>query len=436
MSSRHKVVIGIVVVLVLGSAAGLAVIQGRDRGVEVRMEEVGSRDLVATVTASGNVRARRTVDISSDVPGRVVELNVDEGDDVEEGFVLLRIDPTQYEAQVARNEGALSAAKARVLEQEANVVRARRDYDRIRSLSERDSLLVSAQQVQDAQTALEVAQAQLQSLEFGVAQSEAALAETREYLRKTVIRAPISGKVTRLNIELGETVVVGTMNNPGSLILTISDLSVVEAVMEVDETDVPLIALGDSALVELDAFPDRQFSGRVTEIGNSAIRPPASTSAAGGQAQAIDFEVVITLTDPPESARPDLSATADVVIDVREDALAVPIIAVTVRDEEARAPSNEDEERDETARRQQGPVARSRMEGAVEGVFVVRGSTVTFTEVEIGITGQEYFEVLSGVEEGDTVVAGPYQRIRNLNDGDAVRSLEEEGDRRNRRDSD
>ena len=418
MSSRRKVVIGIVVVILLG-AAGFLSTRGRDRGVEVRMEEVGRRDLVATVTASGNVRARRKVDISSDVQGRVVQLNVDEGDDVEAGDVLLRIDPIQYQAQVARTEGALSAAEARVIEQQANVVRAQRDYDRIVALSTRESLLVSAQQVQDAETTLQVSKAQLQSVEFGVAQSQAALDETEQLFQKTVIRAPISGKVTRLSIELGETVVVGTMNNPGSLLLTVSDLSVVEAVMEVDETDVPLISLGDSALVELDAFSDRRFSGRVTEIGNSAIIPPAS-----GQAQAVDFEVVITLTDPPENVRPDLSATADVVVEVRERALAVPIISVTVREEDLESTASEDEDDDETRRRPEGPVAHSREVEPVEGVFVVRDGTVSFTDVEIGITGQEYFEVLSGLEEGDTVVSGPYQRIRNLNDGDAVKNAE------------
>jgi len=421
MSSRRKVVIGIVVVVLLG-AAGFLSTRGRDRGVEVRMEEVARRDLVATVTASGNVRARRKVDISSDVQGRVVELNVDEGDDVQAGEVLLRIDPIQYQAQVARTEGALSAAQARVIEQQANVGRAQRDYDRILALSARDSLLVSSQQVQDAETTLQVARAQLQSLEFGVAQSRAALDETEELFQKTVIRAPISGKVTRLSIELGETVVVGTMNNPGSLLLTVSDLSVVEAVMEVDETDIPLISLGDSALVELDAFSEQRFSGRVTEIGNSAIIPPAS-----GQAQAVDFEVVITLTDPPENIRPDLSATADVVIEVREQALSVPIISVTVKEEDLVQSSTEDEdEDDETRRRPEGPVAHSRASVPVEGVFVVREGTVTFTEVEIGITGQEYFEVLSGVEEGDTVVSGPYQMIRNLNDGDAVKDADAE----------
>lgn len=418
MSTGKKVGVGVVILAVLGIAAVMAS-KGRDRGVEVRMEAVSTRDLVATVTASGNVRARRKVDISSDVQGRVVELNVEEGDQVEQGEVLLRIDPTQYNAQLARNEGALRGAEARVLEQQANLIRAQRDFDRIVALSRRDSLLVSSQQVMDAETNVQVAEAQLQSLQFGVAQSQAALEEAQEFLDKTVLRAPISGRVTRLSIELGETVIVGTMNNPGSLLLTVSDLSVVEAVMEVDETDVPLIELGDSALVELDAFSDRQFRGVVTEIGNSAIIPPAS-----GQAQAVDFEVVITLIDPPENVRPDLSATADVIIDTRTGVLAVPIISVTVRDDD-RDSSAEDDEDDETAQRPEGPVARGSRERVIEGVFLVTEGVVSFQEVEIGITGQEYFEVTSGLAEGDTVVSGPYQRIRELEEGDEVKSVDE-----------
>ena len=195
------------------------------------------------------------------------------------------------------------------------------------------------------------------------------------------------------------------MNNPGSLILTISDLSVVEVVVQVDETDVPEIALGDSAAVRIDAFPDQEFGGRVTEIGNSAIRPPSQQTA--GQQAAIDFEVVITLDPTDAPLRPDLSATADVVTEMRSDALSVPIIALTVREQE----------RDSTEEDAQG----SDEPEDAEGVFVVRDGEVTFTPVETGITGQEFFEVLSGVQVGDTIVAGPYQRIRQLRNGDAVK---------------
>jgi len=432
MSSRGKIIIGVVLVLVLGSATAISIIQGGSgRGVEVRMEEVANRDLVATVTVSGNIRARRAVDISADVMGRIIELNIEEGDDVNQGEVLLRIDPSQLEAAVSRAQASLSQAQAQAAQQRANRVRSYRDNDRIASLWARDSTLVSRQQVEDAATNLEVAEALFEASEFGVSQAEAGLEEAQDQLAKTIIKAPMSGKVTRLNVEAGETVVIGTMNNAGSLILTISDLSVVEAVMEVDETDVPEISLGDSTLLELDAFPDRVFTGRVTEIGNSAIRPPSQT-AGTGQTAAIDFEVVITLDDPGIQLRPDLSTTADIITAVRADAVSIPIISLTVREPEDGEEETGDAEPAEggstqTQDRPEGPVARSRQTQDIEGVFVVREGIAYFTQVEVGITGQEYFEIISGLEVGDTVVAGPYQRIRELEDEDPVKPSEESG---------
>jgi HlyD family secretion protein len=427
MSSGRKILIGVLVVVVLGSATAISMASGRDGGIAVRLEEVGQRELVSTVTASGNIRARRTVDISADVMGRVIRLNVEEGDDVIEGDTLLQIDPSQLEAAVARSQASLSQARAGVAQARANQIRAEREHRRAAALQDRDSTLVSPQQVEDAETTLEVNRSLLEAAEFGVSQAEAALEETQDRLAKTIILAQISGKVTRLNVEAGETVVIGTMNNAGSLILTISDLSVMEAVLEVDETDIPQIALGDSATVELDAFPDRQFTGWVSEIGNSAIVPPSQT-AGSGQTAAIDFEVVITLADPGILLRPDLSATADVVTATRTDATAIPIISLTVRDEEE---VGEGEGEAVTGDEDQGqaeglevPMARGRQVREIEGVFVVREGIAHFTPVEVGITGQEYFEVISGVQPGDTVVAGPYQRIRDLVDGDAVKGEE------------
>jgi HlyD family secretion protein len=424
MSSRGKVVLGTLLVLVLGSAAAVSVAKGRNRGVEVRMEEVARRDLVSTVTVSGNVRARRAVDISADVMGRIIQLNVEEGQEVTEGMVLLRIDPSQPEAAVSRAQAGLSQAQAQVAQQRANLLRAEREHARMVALWNRDSTLVSPLQLEDAETNLEVARSLFQAAEHGVSQAAAALNEAQNQLSKTIIRAPISGKVTRLNVEAGETVVVGTMNNPGSLILTVSDLSVVEAVMAVDETDVPEISLGDSTLVELDAFPGRRFTGKVTKIGNSAIVPPSQT-AGTGQTAAIDFEVVITLDDPVIQLRPDLSATADIITAVRESVVSIPIISLTVRNPEGleAPPATEEDTGIPEPARPRGPLAREQEPVDVEGVFVVREGVAHFTPVVIGITGQEYFEVVSGVEPGDTVVAGPYQRIRELQDGDPVRPL-------------
>ena len=425
MTGNRKFIISLAIVAVLGTAAALSVTRRRDRGVPVRLEEVTRKDLVETVTASGNIRAGRVVDISSDVSAKVVALLVDEGDDVEAGQVLLRLDPTQFAATVSRATAALNQALAQERQQVASLERARRDHERVRSLFETDSVLVARQQLDNAETEVELAMRQLESLQFGVDQADASLEEASERLSKTIFTAPISGKVTRLNVEAGETVIVGTMNNPGSLVLTISELSRVEAVLEVDETDIPYIEVGDSTLLELDAFPDQLFSGVVTEIGNSAIRPPAST-AGSGQTAAIDFEVVITMDDPPGGVRPDLSATADIVTARSKNALSVPIIALTVRasDEGERDDDTAADEDENQEARELGPVGR-RQNTDVEGVFIVVDGEVTFTPVEIGITGQEHFEILSGVSEGDTIVAGPYQQIRQLSNGDAVKAQDD-----------
>jgi HlyD family secretion protein len=421
MSGAKKILIGVAVVVVLGSAAAISIRQGRTQGLEVRVEEVSTRDLVSTVTASGNIRPRRTVNISADVPGRIVELTVEEGERVEAGQVLLRIDPTQFQATVSRARAGLSQARAQVAQQQANYTQSARELDRIESILARDSVLVSRQQAEDARTAAEVSRALLEAAEFGVEQAEAGVEEAEEQLAKTIIRAPMSGKVTRLNVEEGETAIIGTMNNPGSLLITISDLSVVEAVMQVDETSVPEITLGDSALVELDAFPNRIFTGRVTEIGNSAIVPPSQV-AGTGQTAAIDFEVVITLDEPPAEIRPDLSASADIVTDTRISVLTVPIIALTIREAAASGEDREGQEGPQTEERAQGPMGRG--PAPAEGVFKYsEDGTVTFVEVTVGIAGQEYFEVVSGLAEGDVVVAGPYQTIRALRDGDPVRLM-------------
>ena len=373
----------------------------------------GMKPAVSPTTVEMMARARRKVDISSDISARVTELLIDEGEDVEEGQVLLRLDPSRYEAAVNRSQANLMQSRAAVVQSRANFLRTERDADRKESLWSRDSLLVSRQEVENARTDLEVQQSLFQSAEFGVSQARAALDEAQDQLSKTVIKAPMAGRVTRLNVEQGETVIVGTMNNPGSLVLTVSDLTVMEVVLEVDETDVPQITLGDRATVDLDAFPDLEFPGEVTEIGNSAIRPPSQV-AGTGQTPTIDFEVVVTLWDPPAELRPDLSATAEVVTDTRAGQLSIPIIALTLR---------EDEEAQGTAGNSRGGAA-----DPIEGVFVIREGEAHFTPVQVGIAGQEYFEVISGLSLGDSVVSGPYQVVRTLEDGAAVRPTEDTDD--------
>ncbi len=397
--SKGKKLLGIAIVLVVAGGALFALARSADRGAGVRVEEVRERALTSTITATGNVRARRQVNISAEEMGRVIELTVEEGDEVVRGQVLLRLDPTQVRTSVSRARAALSQSEAQVAQQRASFRQAEAELERVRALRASGGGLVTVQQLEEAETRWEVQRSVLESVLQGANQARSALEEAEERLGRLTIRAPIDGRVTRLNIEEGETAVVGTMNNPGSLLLTISDLSGVEAVLSVDETDVPRVSFGDSARVELDAFPGRVFSGRVTRIGNSAIRGQGGMGALGSS---IDFEVILELLDPPEQLRPDLSATADIIVESRSGVVSVPIIAVTVREVEEGSPDGSERQ---------------------EGVFVVRGGVAEFRPIEIGITGQEHFEVLSGLSPGDSVVSGPYQRIQELVDGQAVRVI-------------
>jgi HlyD family secretion protein len=401
------------------------------------MEKVSRRDLVSIVTASGKVQPKRKVDVSSDITGRIVDLPVKEGDEVQRGQIVVRIDPTQYQARVEMAQAMLASAQAQAAQTRANRDQAERAFVRARDIRAQNPQLVSQEALEQAQTQREVATANLEAAQHQVDQSSANLREAQDALRKTTILAPMSGKITRLAVEEGEVAVPGTFSRETGLLMTISDLSVIEVKVQVDETDVVRLKLGDSTDVAIDAYSDTTFAGRVTEIANSSIAGAGTaTSQAGGQQQAVDYEVVITLDRPPRDVRPDLSATAKIVTDTRKGVLTVPIIALTVREPEADSTARRDSSaahRDTSSTR---PRAQQTAAGAgardttarkrgkeIEGVFVVDTVTkaVRFRPVRVGITGDEYFEVLTGVREGETIVAGSYQAIRDLKSGGRVR---------------
>jgi HlyD family secretion protein len=410
MSGKGKIAIGAGVLLVIAVLVIRAMGARRGAGPEVRAEVVGRHDLVSHVNASGHIEAKQSVDISADISGRIVQLPVQEGQRVKEGDLLLVIDPTQYQAAVRQAEAQLAQAKAGAAQAKASADQAGRDWDRVRELKKRTPDLVTDQEVEQTRTKSEVQTALWESAQHSVSQADASLEEARDRLNKTVIKAPIDGIVSRLNVQKGETAIVGTMNNPGSLLLTVADLSVMEAVVQVDETDIPMIHVGDSASVEIDAWPDSAFAGRVVKVASSAMQDRSSRSATASQStsdQAVDFEVRIQIDRPPTGIRPDLSATADIVTATRRNALAVPIIALTLRDSTATGPAPDSTSGGEP--------------DEAEGVFQLRGDGVHFVPVRVGIAGDAYFEVLSGIAEGDTVVSGPYKTIRELRDGGTVR---------------
>ena len=417
MSKAGKVALGVAGAVVIIGVIVLSAGAKREKGAEVRFEKVGRRDLVAAVTASGKIQPKTKVDVSPDITGRITKLAVHEGDFVQKGQFLLQIDPTVYQAGLARAQANFASAQASFVQAQASRDQARRVLERSKQLKQQNPNLISDEQLDQAQTAFNVADAVTNSAEHQVEQARAGVQESRDQLSKTHIVAPMTGRITRLAVEEGEMAVPGTFSKDVGLLLTVSDLSVIQTKVNVDETDVVRVKLGDSVEVSIDAFPDTVFIGRVTKIANSALLAQAAAAAATGtNDRAVDYEVEITLTNPPADVRPDLSATARVVTDTRKQALAIPIIALTVRENTPVTP--------ETRR----DTSQTGKKKDTEGVFVVVNGKATFRPVQVGIAGDEYFEVLSGVKEGEQIVGGPYQAIRDLKEGSPVRAMKAPAD--------
>jgi HlyD family secretion protein len=451
MSTRKKVLITIAVVLVGAAVVGANIYFRRDTGVSVNAEGIRNRHLEALVSASGKVQPKRRVNISAQRPGRVTRLAVQEGERVKAGQFLLEIDPRSLEGQVQRGEAGVAAAQsslqqARVsvdqatvnLEQsQATLELARQNLKRQEELwkdglttrealeKAQNDVAIRESDLKARQQDIRLREQEIQTRQQQIKQEQASLATTRYDLNQVMIVAPMDGIVTRRNIEEGETAVVGTMNNAGTVLLEIADMSVIEAEVEVDETDIPLVELGQAARVTIDAVPDRTFAGRVTEIGNSPIQAAQNT----GQRQATTFKVVITLDEEVPNVRPGFTCTAEITTATRANVVSVPIQALTVR--EMLFDPQGKMVREETRRRRgatvgttvsasnEPPPGHTRKE--TEGVFVLREGTAVFTPVKVGIAGEQYFEVLEGLKAGDQVITGPFASVRELADGQDVR---------------
>jgi len=430
MSTRGRVILIVGGVVVLAVFVALGVSKRHQPSVDVKLEKVGRRDLVSQVTASGKIEPAQSVDILSDIMGRILYLPVKEGDFVTKGQVLVKLDTATYEAAVDQAQAAVASARANVAQAQANLDQARSTFGRDSVVRATNAALLSVEAYEQARTARAVAAANLDASQRAVDQAVASLRNAQDQLSKTTIISPLTGQVTRLAVKLGEVAVPGTFSRETGLLMTVSDMSVIEARVDVDETDVVRVKMGDSASVSIDAFPDTTFAGHVTKIGNSSTNAASSsTSGLVTAAQAVDFEVRVTLDHPPRGLRPDLSATANVITDTRKQALSVPIIALTVRE-----PTATDSARPkpaggtavaQTAPRYQASqdTSQAHRSKEVEGVFVV--DTVTkvahFTPVKVGIAGDQYFEVISGLKGGETVVAGSYAAIKDLKDGSRVK---------------
>src|SRR5881628_132784 len=416
MSKRNKVLVGTGAVVLIAALVVISAGARRDRGAEVRFEKASRRDLVAAVTASGKIQPKKKVDISADITGRITRIAVREGDLVTKGQFLLQIDPTIYQANLQQAEATLASSQAAAVQAKANRDQAERALGRTKELHTQNPNLVSQEQLEQAKTAFDIAEANLTAAQHQVDQARAAVRSASDNLRKTTLLAPLNGRVTRLPVEEGEVAVPGTFSKDVGLLLTVSDLSVIQAKVKVDETDVVRLHLGDSVEVTIDAFPDTTFTGRVTKVSNSSVRD-AATGATGQNDRAVDYDVEVTLDKPPTDIRPDLSATARIVTDTRKQALSIPIIALTVREN---TPAGAERRPADTA-------ARNKKKEA-EGVFVVKDGVANFHPVKVGIAGDEYFEVTDGLKAGEKIVAGPYQAIRDLKEGARVRAMKQSAD--------
>jgi HlyD family secretion protein len=432
--------ITIATLILLGSAAIAATIYvRREKPLTITIEVIRARDLDAVVSASGKIQPKRLVNISADSPGRVVGLAVNEGDRVRKGQFLLQIDPVSLRTRVDSGTASLEVAQlllgqlkqavetARVqLEQARQSLKRQQDLW-ARDLTTREALEKAVNDAKAAESALQERQKSADAQSSRIGQERAILASARYDLSKVRIESPIDGIVTRRNIQEGETAVVGTMNNAGTVLLTLADMSIIQAEIEVDETNIPHVQLGQHANITIDALPDRSFRGHVTEIGNSPIQAP-TTGAAATSTQATNFKVVVMLDENVPEVRPGFTATADITTATRKGVVAVPIPAVAVRelvyDANGRIVKPP---RTERRRRTGDPLppmpelqpGQTRKE--TEGVFVVRDRRVEFVPLKLGIAGDKYFEVLSGLRAGDQVITGPYNSIRGMAEGDLVK---------------
>src|SRR5262245_17126506 len=435
MTRKKKVLIGLGLIVVVGALVAANLLYKREPGIGVNVESLRTRDLESFVSATGKIQPKRQVSISANTMGRVTRVAVEEGDRVKTGQFLLEIDPRSLESQLHRGEASVAAAESSLQRTRSSVDQAKGNWDLAKQNLERQQQLwkeglTTRQELERAQNELFQRESdykanlqEIQTSEQRIKQEQATLDSTRHDLTQVNISSPMDGIVTRRNIEVGETAVVGTMNNAGSQLLTIADMSQLEAEVEVDETDIPTVALGQQARVTIDAVPNRSFRGHITEIGNSPIQ--ASNTSTGRQAT--NFKVVVTLDEPVPDVRPGFTCSAEIVTATRKNVVSVPIQSLTVR--EMLFDAQGTMVRDTTTRRRRNleptvdasepPPGHERKE--TEGVFLINEGHAVFTPVKVGIAGERYFEVVSGIKAGDRVITGPFASVRGLADGEQVK---------------
>src|SRR5262245_43048026 len=450
MTTKKKLLIAGLIVVGISATVGYSVL-ARNRGVvAVQAGRVIRQDLTQTVSANGEVKPKKYVNVSSNMMGRIVRMPVKEGDRVRDGDLLVQLESIQSEADVRAaeatldaaqaevegmgasirsSEAAVTSAKAEITRSEADLVRSKQSYERAEQMN-KEGLIAKEQfdrtkadydiavaQVNAAKARLAQAEAQSaqvlkqrDSAATRIAQQRAALTRARDQFSKTTIRSTLDGIITYLPVNEGEIAIVGVQNQPGTVLMTIADMSVITAEVKVDETDIVNVKLGQEARIKVDALGDRQLMGHVSEVGNSALTRTggtATTAQSGTSQEAKDFKVVVTLDNPPPELRPGLSATATIVTATRQVVLTVPIQALTIR------------EFDNDSKTESADKTKKKIEK--EGVFTIKNGLALFRPAKTGITGTTDIEILEGLAEHDEIVTGPYQVLRTLKDNTRIK---------------
>lgn len=434
MSKGKKILVGVIVVLAVAGISVANLKRSQVKKEEVRLDKVEQRTVVSTVRAPGRVQPAEYVNLSAQVPGRIIQLPVAEGDTVTRGQLLIRLDDTQYRAAVEASRAAVKSAQATYELTKARLERSRQTLQRQKTMA--DQKMVSPEAVEIAVTEVRVAEAELAARAEDISRARSSVETAQDDLSKTVYSAPTAGVISKLNVKLGEIVITGTMNNPGTVIMTIADLSRMQVEAEVDETDVVDVRPGQEVKITVDAMPDTSFRGVVTTIAASA-----QTGVAQGAETATNFLVKTLFADDIPSLRPGMTADVEVTTAKHENSLTIPLAALVARDRrtlerqkkqyeerkagggsKANAKGKKGDSEDEDEEKPQG-----KEEKLIEGVFVFQEGHALFVPVRTGISDDTHIEIFTDLKAGDQVVGGPYKTLRELKYGADVKAMDKKG---------
>jgi HlyD family secretion protein len=423
---RKQIIWGAVGFFVLWLIVSFA-LSKREKPIPVTTEKAVRKTILQTVSATGKVQPETEVKISPEVAGEITDLPVEDGMSIKKGDLLVKIKPDSYKAVLEQQEAAISTAKATNLQQKATMVKCEQDLKRAEDMFTKKT--ISVQEYNTAQAAYDVAKNTYESSLHMIEQAQASSSQARDALSKTTVYSPINGTVTILNSKLGERI-VATGQFAGTEVMRVADLSRMQAVIDVNENDVPNVKIGDKANVKIDAYGDRKFKGTVAQIGNTG-----KTTGTGTQEEVTNFEVKINLDREDILLRPGLSCTADIETNMVKDAVAVPMQAVTIRTGESNLSPEEIEKRKMKAaardkgdnnaeyvnEKQEKAAQKEEREKLSKVVFLKKGGKAQSVKVTTGISDDTYMEIKSGVQAGDEVISGSYSAIsRKLKDGAKV----------------